>query len=74
MNDSAQALKYSRPPSIERELLSPNDACHVLGVGRSRLYVLMRDGKLKYVQDGGRRKITRAEVRRYIKSLSAKKA
>lgn len=74
MSDSAEALKYSRPPSIDRELLSPNDACHALGMGRSRLYALMRDGKLKYVQDGGRRKIPRREINRYVRSLSTKKA
>ena len=51
---------------IKRELLSPNDACHVLGMGRSRLYELMRTEVLKYVQDGGRRKIPRAEIERYI--------
>ena len=43
-----------------------NDACRSLGIGRSTLYKLIAERKLKPITIGGRTLIPRAEIERLI--------
>jgi len=40
------------------------DAARALGISRSTLYCLMRDGRIRYVQIGADRRIPAAELER----------
>lgn len=43
-----------------------DEAAEVSGHSRSRLYQLMREGRLRYVQNGRRRVIPRSELERLL--------
>ncbi|MFO1118128.1 MAG: helix-turn-helix domain-containing protein [Beijerinckiaceae bacterium] len=47
----------------ERIALRVNDACAVAGLSRSKLYDLMKDGRLKAIKVGGRRLILRDDLK-----------
>lgn len=53
----------------DRELLSVNEACDRLGVGRTFLYQLMGTGQLEYVKAGRLRKIPTDAIGAYVRSL-----
>lgn len=42
-----------------------NEACHALGIGRTTLYALVRDGKLRLIRIGGRSLVPRSELERF---------
>lgn len=48
-----------------------NDACHALGIGRSTLYKLIAERKLKPITIGGRTLIPRSEIERLVASGSS---
>lgn len=48
-----------------------NDACRAIGLGRTALYALIADGKLKPIKVAGRTLIPRAEIERLITEASA---
>lgn len=54
---------------IERLAYTPAEACEVLRVGRTKLYELIGDGKLKAVALGGKTLIPRAEVEQFLAAL-----
>jgi len=45
------------------------DACAVLGIGRTRIYELIGDGKLRAMKCGSRTLVCAASVRAYVASL-----
>jgi excisionase family DNA binding protein len=47
---------------MDRLAYSPSEAARLLSVGRTFLYTLLQDGKLKSVRLGSRRLITRAAI------------
>ena len=53
----------------ERELLSPAEVAHVLGVSRPKVYALMAAGKLPNVHVGSSRRIFRDAVDAYLREL-----
>jgi excisionase family DNA binding protein len=56
-----------RQPDLERKALRIDEACAVLGVGRSSIYSLMRDGRLGFVRlAGGRRRIPTSAIDAFI--------
>lgn len=55
---------------MERLLFNPNEAAAILGMGRSRVYDLMRSGALKSVKVGRSRRIHRDAIEAFIKSLT----
>ena len=56
---------------MEKLLLSPLEAAEQLGIGRSKVYELMRLGDLRSVKIGGCRRITRAALAEFVASLEA---
>jgi len=56
---------------MEKLLLSPIEAADQLGIGRSKIYELMRLGDLRSVKIGGSRRITRAALAEFVASLEA---
>ena len=55
---------------MERLLLSPEEAAEVLGVGRSRVYDLMRKKELPSVRLGKSRRVPVAALRVYVERLT----
>ena len=56
---------------MEKLLLSPIEAADQLGIGRSKIYELMRLGDLRSVKIGGSRRITRAVLAEFVAGLEA---
>ena len=56
---------------MEKLLLSPIEAADQLGIGRSKIYELMRLGDLRSVKIGGSRRITRAALAEFVSRLEA---
>jgi excisionase family DNA binding protein len=51
---------------LEQNGLSPKEAAHILGIGRTNIYRLVKDGKLRHVKVGSRIIIPRKEVQRLL--------
>lgn len=54
---------------MDKLLYRPKEAAQVLGIGRDKLYDLMRSGRLDSVKDGGARFITADALRAYVAML-----
>lgn len=54
---------------MEKLLYRPREAAKVLGIGRDKLYDLMRSGRLQSVKDGGARFITADALLAYVAML-----
>ena len=54
---------------MEKLLYRPKEAAHILGIGRDKLYDLMRAGRLDSVRDGGARFITADALLAYVAKL-----
>lgn len=57
----------TRPPATH--LLTPEQACETLNVGRTRLYELMREGTLRSVTIGRSRRIPVQAIDEYVDLL-----
>jgi excisionase family DNA binding protein len=55
----------------EQLLVTAEAAARLLGVGRTTLYALIRDGRLHSVHIGRSCRVTRAELRRFVARLDA---
>ena len=55
-------------------LVRPEDAARVLGVGRTKVYELMRSGALRSVRVGGLRRIPVAALDEFVARLEAEAA
>ncbi len=56
---------------MEKLLYRPREAASALGIGRDKLYDLMRSGRLRSVKDGGARFITADALTEYIALLES---
>jgi excisionase family DNA binding protein len=54
---------------LDKLLYRPKEAATALGIGRDKLYDLMRSGRLESVKDGGARFITADALRAYVAML-----
>ena len=63
-------LSVPDPPPDETLLLTVVDAAKLLGVGRTLVFGLIRDGELRSVRIGGRRLIPREAVAEFIGQAS----
>jgi excisionase family DNA binding protein len=54
---------------VERIAYTPKEACEALRIGRTKLYELFAQQKLKAVALGGKTLILRAEVERFLSEL-----
>jgi len=57
--------------SVEKLLLSPEEAGAALGQGRTSVYLLMSTGQLESVRIGRSRRISAAVLESYVASLRA---
>ena len=57
--------------TFEPVLLKIEPACRYLDVGRSKLYELIREGKLEAVKIGKSARVTTASLKRFVESLPA---
>jgi excisionase family DNA binding protein len=60
-----------RTPSPDQLLLTPEEAASILRIGRTMIYALIRDEALRAVRIGRSRRISRAELERYVTQLDA---
>jgi excisionase family DNA binding protein len=59
-------LPLSKPNAFEPLVVSPRDACTLLGIGNTRLYAILKSGELESYHDGSARRITLASIQKYI--------
>ena len=59
---------------MEKLLLSPEEAAAVLGIGRSRVFELMRERDLLSVRIGRSRRVPVAAIRSYVERLAERAA
>ena len=62
-----EITKVSKDSKSEIKYLNVRDASRFLGMSRSNLYILMRDGKISYTLIGRQRRIMKADIINYIK-------
>ena len=55
-------------------LVRPEDAARVLGVGRTKLYELMRSGALRSVRVGGLRRVPVAALNEFVTRIEEEAA
>ena len=55
---------------MDRLLLKPEEAADILGVGRSRVYDLMRSHELVSVKIGRSRRVPAASLREFVETLA----
>lgn len=53
---------------MNKDLLTVEDVCQELGIGKNTAYSLIRDQKIKSAKVGKRHLIHRAELQKYIAS------
>jgi len=56
---------------MNKLLYRPKEAAQLLGIGRDKLYDLMRSGRLHSIKDGRARFITAGALTEYIAMLEA---
>ena len=56
---------------MEKLLYRPNEAAKVLGIGRTRLFDLIRTGELRSIKRDGYRFITVDALHDYVRQLEA---
>ena len=56
---------------MNKLLYRPKEAAQLLGIGRDKLYDLMRSGRLHAVKDGRARFITASALAEYVAMLEA---
>jgi excisionase family DNA binding protein len=56
---------------IDKLLLKPTEAAHVLGIGRTKLFGLLASGALESVQIGHSRRVPRDAVDSFLAQLRA---
>jgi len=59
------------PTDFQPALMRIEPACRYLDVGRSKLYELIREGKLEVVKIGKSAGITTASLKQFVESLPA---
>jgi excisionase family DNA binding protein len=59
---------------MDKLLYRPREAAQILGIGRDKLYDLIRSGRIGSVKDGGARFITAEALARYVAMLEAEAA
>ena len=63
--DKATA-QHTAPPALNPLAYRVTDACHVMGIGRTSLYELIKKGELKAIRVAGHTLIDAASIRTLI--------
>lgn len=61
-------------PEIHREGLSVSEACRVAGIGRTKIYEAISDGRLKARKLGKRTLVLRGDLQAFLDNLPVVKA
>ena len=67
--DAELAPGRAGPLSLPKLLLTPEEAAHVLGIGRTKLYQLLADGQLPSVRIGGSRRVSTEALSQFVRDL-----
>jgi hypothetical protein len=67
----ATAIMTAEPIPIEPLLLRHVDAARVLGLGQSRYYKLIREGRIQSVGKGRMSRAVYSSIRKYVSDLVA---
>ncbi len=67
----AKPRRMQAVPASDPLLLTPEDAAHVLRVGRTTIYALMKAGDLRPIHIGRSCRLSRAELERYVRRLDS---
>jgi excisionase family DNA binding protein len=67
--DAELAPGRPRQVGLPKLLLTPEEAAHVLGIGRTKLYQLLADGQLPSVRIGGSRRVSTDALSRFVQGL-----
>ena len=59
-------------PDLRPLLVSPSQACKLLGISMSGLYNLLNSGNLEFFRVGGSRRITLASIEKFVAERVAK--
>lgn len=59
---------------VDRYLLRPEDAAHVLSIGRSKLYELLASGRLASVMIDGCRRVRTEDIEAFVAELNKEKS
>ena len=57
---------------MDKRVLTPREARIVLGIGRTRFYQLLAEGKIRYLKNGRRYLIPESAIDAFIKEQTAK--
>jgi excisionase family DNA binding protein len=60
----------TRTEAVPKLLLTPEEAAQALGIGRTKLYGLLRSGHLPSVLVGGSRRVPMTSLKLFIDQLS----
>lgn len=63
-------LAETNPSEVSTLLLTPEEAAQRLRIGRTRVYALLRDGRLRSVTIGRSRRVPLAALAEFIQDLS----
>lgn len=55
--------------TTDREVFSPTEAADYLGIGRTTLYSLLAEGRVRSLKIGRLRKVRRADLDSYVNEL-----
>ncbi|MEK6206944.1 MAG: helix-turn-helix domain-containing protein [Chloroflexota bacterium] len=66
-----EAVRQREPPRVAPLLLKPEEAADALGIGRTRVYQLMREGELRSLKIGKSRRIPVAALEAFVGQLEA---
>ena len=56
---------------MEQELLGVDEAARVLGLGRTKVYALIRDGELPLIKIGRSARLSRVAIREFVERKEA---
>lgn len=68
-SDQGDASSGSEKSTMEKLLLTPEEAATTLGISRSKLYVLLRRGDITSVRIDGSRRIPSTELTSFVDGL-----
>jgi excisionase family DNA binding protein len=58
------------PPRPEKLAFTIAEACAAIGIGKTSIYELIAEGKLKSIQAAGRRLIRRSDLEAFLESCT----
>ena len=67
-------MANTEPTSLSRAAYSPEETCRLLGIGHTKFYELVSEGRIKMLKLGRKSIIPAQEIPAFLNSLPAVKA